>query len=123
MQGNPPDKEAVWDVIFLLEVLCHLLSNLRFLRYTFYSEYWGLIMSKALQDKTYSFLGNADASKTFTVEALIQWKEIPLAILNSDQTFVYKLIFKVQYVTSNFLLRCRAVKFKVVYQSYGNLMY
>lgn len=88
MQEDPPDEEAVWDGMFLLEALCHLLSNLRILQHTFYPRYWGLAMSKALQDKIYSFLGNAGASKNFTAEALIQRREIPLVILNSDQTFV-----------------------------------
>lgn len=43
-------------------------------------------MSKALQDKIYSFLGNAGMSNNSTVQALIQRSEIVLTILNSDQT-------------------------------------
>lgn len=87
MQEDPADKEAVWNGTFLPEALCHLLSNSRFLWYTFYPKYWGLVTSKALQDKIYSFLGNAGVSKNLTADALIQRREIPLAILNSDQTF------------------------------------
>lgn len=45
-------------------------------------------MSKALQDKIFSFLGNAGVRNSGTVQALIQRSERAPTTLNSDQTFV-----------------------------------
>lgn len=44
-------------------------------------------MSKALQDKIFSFLGIAGVRSNSTAQTLVQRSEIALTILNSDQTF------------------------------------